>query len=247
MSTKLGQIQIQIQIQDAGSVRFDGRAVDDLPAYKRDVAMVFQDSRLFPHLSVGDNVAFPLKVHRIPRTERRESAEAWLARVQLEGFADRRVHELSGGQKQRVALARALAARPRALLLDEPFSGLDEGLRDAMRQLVRSLHEQTGLTTLMVTHDAMEALTMSDAVAYLKDGRIVSAGSPADLLLHPVDESVSSSFGGARALEGTVRGGFFHCGCLTVPAPGISDGDAVLVRTASGHVAVHPLDEEKAV
>ena len=240
-STLLGVVS-GLLVQDGGSVRFDGRAVDALPAHKRGVAMVFQDARLFPHMSAGDNVAFPLKARGVAKAERRAEAEEWLARVQLAGFAGRRVQELSGGQKQRVALARALAAHPRALLLDEPFSGLDEALRETMRRLVRRLHEETGVTTLMVTHDAMEALVMSDTVTYVHEGGIAQAGSPAELLLHPTAACVAESFGGARALEGTVRSGAFARGCLQVPAPGVADGPAVLVRTAAGSVAVHAVE-----
>lgn len=240
-STLLGVVA-GLLVQDGGSVRFDGQAVDALPAHKRGVAMVFQDARLFPHMSVGDNVAFPLKARGVAKAARRAEAAEWLARVQLAGFADRRVQELSGGQKQRVALARALAAHPRALLLDEPFSGLDEALRDAMRQLVRSLHEQTGVTTLMVTHDAMEALVMSDTVAYVHEGGLAQVGAPVDLLLHPAAPCVAESFGGARALEGTVRADAFSRGRLQVPAPGVADGPAVLVRTAAGSVAVHAVE-----
>jgi len=240
-STLLGVVS-GLLVQDGGSVRFDGRAVDALPAHKRGVAMVFQDARLFPHMSAGDNVAFPLKARGVAKAERRAEAEEWLARVQLAGFAGRRVQELSGGQKQRVALARALAAHPRALLLDEPFSGLDEALRETMRRLVRRLHEETGVTTLMVTHDAMEALVMSDTVAYVHEGGIAQAGTPAELLLHPTAACVAESFGGARALEGTVRSGAFARGCLQVPAPGVADGPAVLVRTAAGSVAVHAVE-----
>ena len=238
---------------------FDGQPVDDLPAHRRDVAVVFQDARLFPNMNALDNVAFPLKVRGIGRKERRERAAAMLAQVQLEDMGQRGVHELSGGQRQRVALARALVAGPRAVLLDEPFSGLDESLRDDMRRLVQDLHERLGTTMLMVTHDPTEALVMSDRVAYLSHGRLVQIGTPADALLHPAAPEVAESFGAARALEGqVVRGSLPAANCrsrlLRWPRPTgagmaagalgfspVPDGPAVLLRTASGFVDVHAL------
>lgn len=263
-STLLGVVSGLIP-QDSGRVLFDGRPVDDVPAYRRDVAVVFQDARLFPNMNALDNVAFPLKVRGVGRRERRERAAAMLAQVQLEGMGRRGVHELSGGQRQRVALARALVAGPRAVLLDEPFSGLDESLRDDMRRLVLDLHDRLGTTMLMVTHDPMEALVMSDRVAYLSHGRLVQYGTPTDVLLHPATPEVAESFGAARALEGRVVQGVFTCGKLQIPLaavaqangrgsggcgggcgcggvlPPVPDGPAVLLRTASGFVDVHAL------
>ncbi len=254
-STLLGVVSGLIP-QDGGHVLFDGRPVDDLPAHRRDVAVVFQDARLFPNMNALDNAAFPLKVRGVGRKERRERAAAMLAQVQLEGMGRRGVHELSGGQRQRVALARALVADPRAVLLDEPFSGLDESLRDDMRRLVQDLHGRLGTTMLMVTHDPMEALVMSDRVAYLSHGRLVQYGAPADVLLHPATPEVAESFGAARALEGRVAQGVFICGKLRVSLgqvaqangagragalPQVGDGPAVLLRTASGIVDVHGL------
>lgn len=263
-STLLGVVSGLIP-QDSGRVLFDGRPVDDVPAYRRDVAVVFQDARLFPNMNALDNVAFPLKVRGVGRRERRERAAAMLAQVQLEGMGRRGVHELSGGQRQRVALARALVAGPRAVLLDEPFSGLDESLRDDMRRLVLDLHDRLGTTMLMVTHDPMEALVMSDRVAYLSHGRLVQYGTPTDVLLHPVTPEVAESFGAAHALEGRVVQGVFTCGKLQIPLaavaqangrgsggcgggcgcggvlPPVPDGPAVLLRTASGFVDVHAL------
>lgn len=254
-STLLGVVSGLIP-QDGGHVLFDGRPVDDLPAHRRDVAVVFQDARLFPNMNALDNVAFPLKVRGIGRKERRERAVKMLAQVQLEDMGQRGVHELSGGQRQRVALARALVADPRAVLLDEPFSGLDESLRDDMRRLVQDLHGRLGTTMLMVTHDPMEALVMSDRVAYLSHGRLVQYGTPADVLLRPAAPEVAESFGAARALEGRVVQGVFTCGKLQVSLeqvvqangagcagalPQLPDGPAVLLRTASGIVDVHAL------
>lgn len=227
--------------QDGGRVLFDSDEVDELPAHKRGCAIVFQDIRLFPNMSARDNVAFPLKMQHVVKAERLKTADELLAAVQLEGMGDRRTTELSGGQQQRVALARALAAKPRAMLLDEPFSGLDEQLRDDMRQLVSRLHDKFAMTTIMVTHDADEALTMSDRIVYMSEGRVQQVGSPADLLLHPANELVSSCFGDTSAIKGRVADGMFHAGKLSVEAPDSSDGDAVLVRVKDGGVFVHTL------
>ena len=227
--------------QDEGSVLFDGEVVDDLPTHKRSTAIVFQDIRLFPNMNVRDNVAFPLKMKGMGRAERRAVADEMLAAVHLPAMGDRRVHELSGGQQQRVALARALAGKPRLLLLDEPFSGLDEQLRGEMRQLVLALHEQFSMTSLMVTHDADEALTMSDRIVYMADGKLVQAGAPDELLLHPQHQTVAECFGDTAAIKGEVEGGVFHAGKLAVAAEGTQDGPAVLVRVEGGSTFVHPI------
>lgn len=244
--------------QDSGRVLFNGACVDDVPTHKRNTAIVFQDIRLFPNMDVRQNVAFPLKMRKVARAERLATAERMLAAVQLEGFGARRTYELSGGQQQRVAVARALAAKPDALLLDEPFSGLDEQLRAEMRQLVSRLHAEFGMTSLMVTHDADEALTMSDRIIYMSDGRVVQEGAPADLLLHPASDVVRAAFNDASSIEGRVEGGVFTSGKLSVPvaeldaASGldaisshkgetIPDGPAVLVRVPDRTPFVHPL------
>lgn len=227
--------------QDAGRVTFDGACVDDVPTHRRDVAMVFQDIRLFPNMSVIDNVAFPLKMRGVAKAGRLEVAEEMLEAVRLEGFARRRPFELSGGQQQRVALARALAARPKALLLDEPFSGLDEQLRDDMRRLVMTLHERFGITSLMVTHDPDEALVMSDLILFMSGGRLIQAGTPQEVLMCPAHETVETCFNDSAAIQGEVAAGVFTSGKLRVPAPGVPDGPAVLVRVPGRVPFVHAL------
>lgn len=229
-------------LQSDGHVLFDDTCIDSLPTHKRDISVVFQDSRLFPNMNVLDNVAFPLKMRGESKSPRHEKAQELLAAVQLEGFGNRRTYELSGGQRQRVALARAFAGNPRAVLLDEPFSGLDEYLRDEMRELVQQLHQQFRITTIMVTHDGFEALRLSDCVAYMNQGRIVQVGAPAELLLHPGTPEVASCFGQTNALEGSVSAETFCYGKLIVPAPGIEDGPAILLHTAAGTTRVIPSD-----
>lgn len=240
-STLLGVVSGLVE-QTSGSVVFDGQGVDALPTHRRDVAMVFQDARLFPHLNVRDNVIFPLKMRGVSRSRCRERAEELLAAVQLGGLGDRGVHELSGGQRQRVALARALAARPGVVLLDEPFSGLDESLREEMRRLVLELHDRLGITMLMVTHDPVEALVMSDRVVYVDNGLVVEEGVP-EVLLRSRTPVVAASFGNVAAVEGLVHEGEFVRGRLHVEAPGVAPGAAVLVRTAAGLVHVLPSAE----
>ena len=240
--TTLLRVANGLAVQDEGHVLFDGAAVDDLPANKRDVSMVFQDARLFPNMSVLDNVAFPLKVRGMGKEERRAQAQRMLENVQLTGLGARRTHEISGGQRQRVALARALVANPRAVLMDEPFSALDESLREDMRALVLSLHESLDLTVLMVTHDPVEAITMSDQVVCMAHGAIEQVGTGADILLRPAAESVRNIFKDTVAIEGRVEDGEFCARKLRVPAT-IEDGPALLVRTRAGVTTVKPLDE----
>lgn len=240
--TTLLRVANGLAVQDEGHVLFDGAAMDDLPANKRGVSMVFQDARLFPNMSVLDNVAFPLKVRGVGREQRHAQAQRMLENVQLAGLGARHTHEISGGQRQRVALARALVANPRAVLMDEPFSALDESLREDMRELVLALHDALDLTVLMVTHDPVEAVTMSDQVVCMAHGAIEQVGTGADILLHPATDSVGKLFKDTVAIEGTVECGEFSARKLRVAAT-IPDGPALLVRTRAGVTAVKPLDE----
>ncbi|WP_116951371.1 ABC transporter ATP-binding protein [Jiangella endophytica] len=189
-----------LQAVDSGHLTFDGVNVDKRPPQKRNVGVVFQSYALFPHMSVGDNVAFPLRAARRPAKERRAVAEEMLALVQLPGMADRSPASLSGGQRQRVALARALAANPGVLLLDEPMAALDKQLREQMQVEVTRIQRKVGITTVSVTHDQTEALTMSDRVAIMRDGVLVQVASPEDLYRHPVDEYVAGFLGEANLL-----------------------------------------------
>ena len=165
----------------AGQIFLDGEEISRRPPHQRGAVIVFQDLRLFPHMCVLDNIAFPLKMQGVSRPERRARAEEMLEKVQMKDFGRRRVFQLSGGQQQRVALARALAARPRLLLLDEPFSSLDEELRQEMQQLVLGLHRECGMTTILVTHDREEAFRIADRVALLFAGRIDRIGTSNEL------------------------------------------------------------------
>ena len=165
-----------------GRVLLQGQDASNLPPEKRGLSVLFQDMRLFPHLSVEDNVAFGLRMQGVAKEARRRQANDMLAAVELTGMGKRRIDQLSGGQQQRVALARALVVKPKLLLLDEPFSSLDMGLRRAMRELVGRLHKELELTTLLVTHDVGEAMLLSDRIALLEGGKILCCHTPADLL-----------------------------------------------------------------
>ncbi|HYZ15007.1 MAG TPA: ABC transporter ATP-binding protein [Candidatus Acidoferrum sp.] len=188
------------EIPDRGRVFVDGTDVTDLPLKRRNVGFVFQHGALFPHLSVAENVGFALAVRGLSRSDRRARVAELLEIVQLAGFEGRRPHELSGGQRQRVALARALAPEPPILLLDEPFSALDAHVRRELRGWLRDLHERTHVTTLLVTHDAEEAMELSDAVVVMREGRIEQAGAPGEVYDAPVNPFVLGFLGPANAI-----------------------------------------------
>ena len=157
----------------SGDVLIDGKSVLGVPVHRRGAVIVFQDLRLFPHMTVAENVEFALKMSGMKKQQYREIAREQLEKVRLEGLEDRRISQISGGQMQRVALARAFAVRPSVMLLDEPFSSLDEELRLEMGNLLLELQRESELTTVLVTHDTQEARRLSDAIAYMKDGEIV--------------------------------------------------------------------------
>ena len=190
------------ELPTAGEVLLGGRDVSKLPPYERDVNTVFQDYALFPHMSVGDNVAYGLMVKRVKRAERRERAAEALAMVRLEGFEQRKPSQLSGGQRQRVALARALVNRPRLLLLDEPLGALDLKLREEMQIELKTIQRDIGITFIFVTHDQDEALTMSDRIAVFNDGRVVQVGTPADVYERPATAFVAGFVGTSNLVQG---------------------------------------------
>lgn len=198
-TTLLGLLGGFIQ-PSSGSIHFGDRDVTFLPPHKRGIGVVFQNYALFPHMSVGENVAFPLRARRLPKASWPEKVRAALAMVGLAGYEARGVAQLSGGQRQRVALARAMIFEPRLILMDEPLSALDKQLRESMQIELRELHKRIGATIIYVTHDQREALTMSDRVAILKDGRLVQIDRPERLHDHPADSFVASFIGEASLL-----------------------------------------------
>ncbi len=190
------------ELPSSGRIRLHGTDVSDRPPYERNVNTVFQDYALFPHLSVGDNVAYGPMIRGAAREERRRLADEMLALVELPGLGHRRPAELSGGQRQRVALARALVNRPRVLLLDEPLGALDLKLRQQMQGELKSIQERLGITFVFVTHDQEEALTMSDRIAVFHRGRIEQMGTPAAVYEEPATEFVAGFVGTSNILRG---------------------------------------------
>lgn len=181
--------------QNAGKIEVDGKAIETLPAYRRDVGMVFQDYAVFPHLSVRDNVGFGLKQRKVSKAEIAKRVDEVLEVVQLGPFAERMPHELSGGQQQRVGLARAIVIKPKVLLMDEPLSNLDAQLRVDLRAELRRIQQDLGITTVYVTHDQEEALAMSDTVCVMYGGVIQQAASPIDIYLRPANRFVATFVG----------------------------------------------------
>ncbi len=195
-----------------GDILIAGRSVRRVPPHRRNIGVVFQHYALFPHMTVGENVAFPLSVRGIGREEARQRADKALDLVRLGGYARRRPGELSGGQQQRVALARALVFDPDLVLMDEPLGALDKQLREQLQLEIKHIHDGLGVTIVYVTHDQSEALTLSDRIAVFKDGRVEQVGSPADIYERPTRAFVASFIGESNRLDGTVRaveGG--HC------------------------------------
>jgi putative spermidine/putrescine transport system ATP-binding protein len=190
--------------QSGGRVLFDDASVDPLPPNRRGVGIVFQNYALFPHMSVAENVAYGLAARRTPRAEARRRLAAMLALVRMGDFAERLPRQLSGGQQQRVALARALAVEPKILLLDEPFGALDKNLRLDMQIEIKRLQRETGVTTVMVTHDQEEALAMADRVAVMRHGRIEQFASPSEVYDTPETLFVSRFVGSTNLLPGRV-------------------------------------------
>jgi putative spermidine/putrescine transport system ATP-binding protein len=190
----------------AGSILLDGREITPLPPEKRNFGMVFQGYALFPHMSVAENVAFPLRVRGLSRADRDGKVRAALDLVQLGSFAERLPKQLSGGQQQRVALARALVFDPNLLLLDEPLSALDKKLRAELQEELKALHRRVGRTFINVTHDQEEALSLSDRIAILNHGRLIQSGAPGDLYERPRTRFVADFLGKSNFLEGTVQG-----------------------------------------
>jgi putative spermidine/putrescine transport system ATP-binding protein len=186
---------------DEGTISLRGRDVSGDPPYARDVNTVFQDYALFPHMTVGENVAYGLKIKRVPRAERRTRVDEALETVQLAGYGGRRPAQLSGGQRQRVALARALVNRPQVLLLDEPLGALDLKLRQEMQIELKRIQREVGITFIYVTHDQDEALTMSDRLAVFNQGKIEQVGPPAEVYEHPTTEFVAGFVGVSNLLE----------------------------------------------
>lgn len=187
-----------------GSIYLYGQDVSNLPPYERDVNTVFQDYALFPHMNVGDNIAYGLMIKKVSKTERTKRVDEMLELVQLKGFAGRKPSQLSGGQRQRVALARALINHPKVLLLDEPLGALDLKLRQQMQIELKNIQKQVGITFIFVTHDQEEAITMSDRIAVFNQGKIEQIGSPSQIYERPASTFVAGFVGTSNLISGEV-------------------------------------------
>ena len=205
---------------DAGGIRLQGKPVETLPPFRRDLGLVFQDYALFPHMTVAENIGFGLRMRGITRVEVARGVDEMLDLVQLRGLGERRPLQLSGGQRQRVALARALVIRPAMLLLDEPLSNLDLKLREEMRVEISALQRRLGIATVFVTHDQGEALTMSDRVAVMRAGRIEQIGTPKEIYEQPATRFVANFIGAANLIEVEDRVVVIRPERLRLAAPG---------------------------
>jgi iron(III) transport system ATP-binding protein len=238
---------------ERGQILIGGADATNLPPQRRNTGMVFQSYALWPHLTVLENVAFGLRLRRLPRAEVKRQALAALAAVRMEDQAAKKPNQLSGGQQQRVALARALAIRPACLLLDEPLSNLDAKLRGEMRAEIRRICKESGLTAIYVTHDQKEALAIADRIAVMRAGRVVQIGEPIELYHHPASGFVADFLGQTNLLAGVYRG--FDAGRavvesplgalrLTPPAAGLpAPGAPVTIAVRPESIAPRPLGE----
>lgn len=226
-----------VEMQDSGEIHVDGKLICDtvfrVPPERREIGLMFQDFALFPHLSVAGNVAFGLKGSR---EEKRARVEELLARVSLSRHIDSYPHQLSGGEQQRVALARALAPRPRIMLMDEPFSGLDNRLRDGIRDDTLALLKEEDAAVLLVTHEPEEAMRMADEIALMRDGRIVQQGAPYNVYTRPVDKAAVAFFSDVNTLRAQVNGALASTPFGQFLAPGVPDGTDVEIVFRPQHV-----------
>ena len=228
-----------VDMQDSGTIHVDGKLICDtvlrVPAERREIGMMFQDFALFPHLSVSENVAFGL---RGGLQRNRARVGELLERVHMEGHANAFPHALSGGEQQRVALVRALAPSPRILLMDEPFSGLDERLRDGIRDETLTLLKEEGAAVLLVTHEPHEAMRMADQILLMRAGQVVQRGAPYNLYNAPVDREAAAFFSDINILEGTVRGALTETPFGAFLAPGVADGTPVEIVVRPQHLLI---------
>ena len=220
-----------LEPETAGEILIGGQRVNDRPARDRDVAMVFQNYGLYPHLSVAENIAYPLRLRKVPLPERRRRVEAAAAKVHLDGLLDRRPKALSGGQRQRVALARAIVRTPNLFLMDEPLSNLDATLRVSMRAELKRLHHELETTTVYVTHDQIEAMTLATRVAVMNKGELVQLGTPEAIYDDPASVFVATFIGSPpmNLIRGTVTNGVFTNEAMRLPGlPADLEGPVIL-------------------
>lgn len=228
-----------VERPDSGTIRIDGRTVCGdgvlVPPEARSVGLMFQDFALFPHLTVAQNVAFGLSGDRTAKARR---VDELLDRVNLSGYGPKHPHQLSGGEQQRVALARALAPRPKVMLMDEPFSGLDNRLRDGIRDTTLEVLKEEGTAVLLVTHEPDEAMRMADEIALMRDGRIVQRGAPYNIYNAPVDKAAAAFFSDINVIRGTCRGALTDTPFGAFLTPGYPDGAEVDIIIRPQHLKI---------
>jgi putative spermidine/putrescine transport system ATP-binding protein len=233
-----------LETPSAGRILLDGEDLTPVPAHKRNFGMVFQSLALFPHLAVGENIAYGLRIRGADQAARRRRAEELLELVRLPGVIERPVAQLSGGQRQRVAIARALALDPRLFLLDEPLSALDAKLREAMQIELRLLQRRLGISTIVVTHDQREAMTMADLVVVMDHGRVQQVAAPLDIYRSPSNAFVADFIGLSNLIPGTLRGGDVLVDGRPIriarPPEKIADGAPVTLSVRPEEVHVRP-------
>ncbi len=214
----------------SGDIMIKGERVNDKPPKDRDIAMVFQNYGLYPHMTVRQNIEYPLKLRGVDKATRKARVQETAAKVELDALLDRRPSELSGGQRQRVALARAIVRTPSIFLMDEPLSNLDAKLRVTMRAELKHLHHELGVTTVYVTHDQMEAMTLANRVAVMREGRIVQLDTPKKIYAEPADLFVAGFIGSPsmNLIDGVVKGGVFRADGVEIPVP-LGDRDGVVL------------------
>jgi putative spermidine/putrescine transport system ATP-binding protein len=259
--TTLMRMVAGLDLPTSGAIQLDGKDITNVPTHKRDLGMVFQSLALFPHLTVGENIAYSLRIRGIGKEKQKKRVDELLSMIHLTGYADRPVAKLSGGQRQRVAIARALAISPKLFLLDEPLSALDAKLREAMQVELRQLQQRLGITTIVVTHDQREAMTMADTVVVMNSGEIRQAAAPVEIYRRPADTFVADFIGmtnlidfsadstGANVLGTPVTGLAIPAGLksgvlsvrpedvhLTAPGNGAISGTVTFVRDLGGTI-----------
>lgn len=223
---------------DHGSISIGDQSVENIPVEKREIGMMFQNYALFPNMTVADNVGFGLRVRKVGAAEERRRVGEALELVQLGQHGDRKPHQLSGGQRQRVALARAIVTNPRVLLLDEPLSALDKALRVDMQIELKRIQREIGITTIFVTHDQEEALTLSDKIGILKDGRMVQAGAPREVYNNPTDIFTAEFLGEANVLSAASSGAINSEGADVKLPAGVSAEATLAVRPENMSISV---------
>jgi putative spermidine/putrescine transport system ATP-binding protein len=231
-----------------GTISFDGKDLTSVPVHKRNIGMVFQSFALFPHLNVGENISYAMKIRGSSRSECEDRVKVLLDKIHLPGIADRRISQLSGGQRQRVAIARALALNPEIFLLDEPMSALDANLREAMQIELRKLQQELGITTVVVTHDQTEAMTMADDIVVMGRAKVHQTGAPLDIYKTPVNKFVADFIGTSNLLPAKLGGNSVNVNGVDLGF-GNKAADAsgdVLLMTRPEEIFVHPANDKPA-